>query len=74
MFLEVAVITDCSNTAAMRVIQCSHFFMPAINVDNMSVTYSDYCESFFTDTQYMLWYCNRLMGLSNNSVYWHYSL
>ena len=41
MFLEVAVITNCSNTATMRVIQCSHFFMPAINVN----TYYYICQS-----------------------------
>jgi len=52
MFLEVAVITNCSNTAAMRVIQYSHFFMPPINVN----TYYYICQSHtaITDTQYML--------------------
>jgi len=57
MFLKVVVITNCSNTAAMRVIQCSRFFMPGINVNThyyISVTYSDYCGIFFTDTQYIL--------------------
>jgi hypothetical protein len=48
MLLEVGVIKNFSNTAAIRVIQCTLFYASnkCEHVLLVYVSHSDYCESF----------------------------